>query len=58
VEIIVSLVLHPVAVVLAWINLYGRSNIDGTRKLLWAVVVLIWGIGPILYILLDDGSLW
>jgi hypothetical protein len=58
VEIIVSLVLHPVAVVLAWINLAGRSNIDGTRKLLWAVVVLIWGIGPILYILLDDGSLW
>jgi hypothetical protein len=57
-EVVLAIVLHPVAVVLAWINLAGRQDLGRTRKLIWAVVCLIWGLGPILYILLDDGSLW
>lgn len=58
VEVVLAIFLHPVAVVLAWINLAGRSDIGGIQKLVWAVVCLVWGIGPILYIVLGDGSLW
>jgi hypothetical protein len=58
IEVIIALVLHPIAVVLTWFNLAGRGDIGGARKLIWAVVALAWGVGPILYILLDDGSLW
>lgn len=58
IEIVLALVLHPVAVVLAWINLAGRDDLGGTKKLLWAVICLVWGIGPILYMLLADGGLW
>jgi hypothetical protein len=57
-EIIVAAILHPVAVVLMWINLAGRDDLNGTQKGIWAVVGLIWGIGPILYILVGDGLLW
>jgi hypothetical protein len=58
VEVIISLLLHPLAVILAWINLAGRDDLDGTTKLLWAVICLFWGVGPILYVLLADGRLW
>lgn len=57
-EVIVALVLHPVAVVLAWINLAGRRDLTRAKKILWGVVCLIWGLGPILYMLLGDGELW
>jgi hypothetical protein len=57
-EVLVSLILHPLAVVLLWINLAGRSDLTTTKKLVWAVVGLVWGLGPILYILVADGSLW
>lgn len=58
VEIVISLLLHPLAVVLAWINLAQRDDLDGTKKLLWAAICLVWGVGPILYLLLTDGGLW
>ena len=57
-EILISIVLHPVAMVLMWIDLVRRQDIDGTRKLIWFVVSLLWGLGPILYLLIDDGDLW
>ncbi len=57
-EVIVSIVLHPVAMILMWLNLAGRGNMDGNRKLVWFIVSLIWGFGPILYLLIDDGALW
>lgn len=58
-EILVSIFLHPIAVILAWINLAGRGDLDIVGKLIWAIVILIaWGIGPILYVLLGGGSLW
>ncbi len=58
VEVLLAIVLHPIAVVLMWINLFGRSDLSGGKKLLWALVGLIWGVGPILYVLLGDGQLW
>jgi hypothetical protein len=57
-EFLVALILHPVAVVLAWINLAGRADLSAAQKIIWGIVSLVWGIGPILYILLGDGHLW
>jgi hypothetical protein len=57
-EVLISAILHPIAVILMWINLAGRSDLSGLQKAVWAIVGLIWGIGPILYILVGEGSLW
>jgi hypothetical protein len=58
IEFLIAIILHPVAVVLAWINIAGRSDMGLVKKLLWAILSMLWGIGPILYILLGDGRLW
>ena len=57
-EVLVSVILHPIAMLLMIINLIGRSDIDGGKKLVWALVALLWGVGPILYITVGDGALW
>jgi hypothetical protein len=57
-ELVLSAVLHPVAVILMWINLAGRTDLSRWKKILWALLGLVWGIGPILYILVGDGILW
>ena len=57
-EILLAVFLHPIAVVLLWINLARRADLGGWRKAIWAVVGVIWGIGPILYVLVGDGTLW
>lgn len=57
-EILVAAILHPIAVILMWINLAGRSDLNSLQKAVWAVVGLIWGIGPILYMLVGEGALW
>lgn len=59
VEIILSVLLHPVAIILAWINLARREDMETLKKVIWALLIFFaWGIGPILYILLTDGALW
>ncbi|HCG00035.1 MAG TPA: hypothetical protein DEV93_05775 [Chloroflexi bacterium] len=58
IEILIAIVLHPIAVILVWLDLLGRSDIGRAKKVVWAVVALVWGIGPILYILVGDGELW
>ena len=57
-EILISAFLHPLAYLLALINILGRRDLTGGQKLLWAILCIVWGIGPILYILLGDGGLW
>jgi hypothetical protein len=57
-EILLSIFLHPVAFVLALINILGRSDLSVPQKLVWIVVCLVWGIGPILYVLVGGGRLW
>jgi hypothetical protein len=57
-EIVISALLHPLAYLLALINILGRSDLNGGQKLIWAIICIVWGIGPILYILLGDGELW
>jgi hypothetical protein len=57
-EILLSIVLHPVAFILALINIVGRDDLNTGQKVIWAIVCLIWGIGPILYVLVGGGRLW
>ena len=44
--------------ILTWINILGRGDLGGLQKLLWIIICAVWGIGPILYILLGGGDLW
>ncbi len=57
-EIILSVVLHPIALVLMLIDIARRSDLSSGKKLLWALVGLLWGVGEILYITVGDGALW
>jgi hypothetical protein len=57
-EIILSLILHPISAILMWINLAGRDDLNLPQKIVWAVTGVLWGIGPILYITVGGGTLW
>ncbi len=57
-QILLSVFLHPIAAILMWINVAGRDDLSGVQKLIWAIAGIVWGIGPILYILVGGGSLW
>ena len=58
VEILLAIFLHPIAWILCVINIVGRQNMSGLKKLLWILITFFWGIGPILYILLGGGKFW
>ncbi|MGB8909523.1 MAG: hypothetical protein WCC84_12320 [Candidatus Cybelea sp.] len=57
-EIVLSIVLHPIAMILMWINLLARGDMTTLKKVVWFIVSILWGLGPILYILVAEGSLW
>ena len=48
--------LHPLAVVLGWINLLGRDDLSSVRKLVWAVFMIV-PVVPFVYVL-TGGDLW
>jgi uncharacterized membrane protein YhaH (DUF805 family) len=54
-ELLVCL-LHPVAVILIWIDLATRRNIGAGAKVAWALFALI-PLVPFLYVL-TGGDLW
>ena len=58
IEILLAIFLHPIAFVLCLINIMGRDDLTALQKIVWIAVTLVWGIGPILYILVGDGALW
>ena len=58
IEILLSIILHPIAMILMWINLATRSDLDQNRKIIWFIVSIVWGLGPILYLLIEGGSFW
>jgi hypothetical protein len=43
-------ILHPIAVVLMWINLLGRSDLTGFQKLAWGIFGII-PLVPFIYVL-------
>ncbi len=57
-ECLIAVFLHPVAFILCWINLAGRTDLNTTQKVLWGIVAVVWGIGPILYLIFGQGELW
>jgi hypothetical protein len=57
-EIVLSILLHPIAMVLMWINLVARGDMATFKKVVWFLVSIVWGLGPILYVLVAEGSLW
>lgn len=58
IEILLSVFLHPIAMVLMWISVLRRGDLGFVKKVLWLVVSIVWGVGPILYLLLGDGTFW
>ena len=58
VEVLLAIFLHPIAFVLCIINILGRGDMSGLKKVVWIIVTFVWGIGPILYILVGDGAFW
>jgi hypothetical protein len=48
--------LHPIAVVLIWIDLLSRRDIRGGAKLAWAIFSII-PLVPFVYVL-TGGDLW
>jgi hypothetical protein len=57
-EFLLAVFLHPIAFVLCLLNIFGRSDLTGLQKLVWILVTLLWGIGPILYVLVGGGRMW
>ncbi|HEX3670318.1 MAG TPA: hypothetical protein VHT92_01305 [Candidatus Cybelea sp.] len=57
-EILLSIILHPIAMILMWVNLLARGDLSSFQKFVWFVVSIIWGLGPILYLFVAEGSLW
>jgi hypothetical protein len=47
---------HPVAVILMWVNLAGRSDLSSAEKLAWGIFGII-PLVPFLYVL-TGGDLW
>jgi uncharacterized membrane protein YhaH (DUF805 family) len=48
--------LHPVAVVLVWLNVLVRPDLSRTAKIVWAVLALV-PVVPFVYVL-TGGELW
>ena len=57
-EVLLSIFLHPIAMVLCWVNIAQRQNLSPAKKFIWLLVTVIWGLGPILYVLLSDGRMF
>lgn len=57
-EVLVSIFIHPLAFVLAVVNIVQRQDLQDVEKIVWIVVSFFWGIGPILYVLVGRGTLW
>lgn len=58
VEILLAIFLHPLAFILCVIDIVNRTDMGGFWKFIWILVSFLWGIGPILYVLLARGKFW
>lgn len=47
---LVLCILHPIAVVLIWINLLGRSDLGLVAKLTWGIAAIV-PVVPFVYVL-------
>jgi hypothetical protein len=56
VELLICVLLHPIAVILIWIDLLARGDASTAAKVAWAILVLI-PLVPCVYVLIS-GDLW
>lgn len=57
-EILLAIFLHPIAFVLVLINILIRGDLTTLEKVVWIIISVVWGIGPILYVLVGRGEMW
>jgi len=55
-EALICIVLHPLAVVLTWLDLATRTDMASGPKIAWAILSLI-PLVPFVYVL-TSGDLW
>lgn len=53
---IICCILHPIAVVLIWINLLGRRDLGLVAKLTWGIAAII-PVVPFIYVLTGNDFL-
>ena len=58
VEILLAIFVHPLAFVLCVIDIVNRKDFGGLAKFVWILITFLWGIGPILYVLVGRGRFW
>lgn len=58
-ELLLSIFLHPIAVLLMILNILARQDLGRGGKLAWILFgTLAWGVGPVLYVAFGGGELW
>lgn len=58
-ELLLSIFLHPIAILLMILNILSREDLGRGGKIFWTVFgTLAWGIGPVLYVAIGGGELW
>jgi hypothetical protein len=56
--ILVALIVHPLAMIMVWANLAGRSDIGPRWKAFWAILAPVYIIGPLSYLYVGGGRFW
>ena len=58
-EVLIALFLHPLAAILAIVNIIQRQDLSPVEQAVWLLLcIFFWGVGPVLYVLVGRGSLW
>jgi hypothetical protein len=57
-QFLVALIVHPLALLLMWVNLAARSDMGPRMKMFWVMTGFIWLFGPLTYISVGGGQLW
>jgi hypothetical protein len=58
IQIMLAVLVQPLAAILMWINLSGRTDLGPRRKAFWACASFVWIFGPLAYIMIGGGRLW
>jgi len=57
-EVATSMLLPPVATILAWLDIVRRRDLSGPLRGFWVVTCILPGLGPLLYLGIGGGHLW
>jgi len=56
-EVAISMLLPPVATILAWLDIVRRRDLSGPLRGFWVVVCMAPALGPLLYLGIGQGHL-